>query len=911
MTPSLRAFASTLVEILFLSFVAAPCGALAGSVSQLGLAGWPTQSVAPVSGDEKVSDNVRLLHLSAEAAPMPRQARHRVFHRTLLGAATAYVAILAVALLILVCARRLSNLSVGVGRVRSLAGAEGHELAGACGGSADGGEEEENHEGDDSSPEVIIEQARQNIESFKDAVKRLKQLKTGAPARAVRAAMSLYILLACEIGLLGAFVEKEIRSLKSQWHEVLQDAIDSSSVLETGRQHASSVYGEPELHTMNGDLVAFISTVKSAKKKRMANMGMDRWAVLRRVVKVQAVTASIALKYLSIIHPESGATHSPRKQALRLLAALADARRIMLLAEPVFAAYFKGFSSAGLAKQRFGHSCGPTAQAANPPLNPEAQIDYLREHFPEDLSTQPSGAVAEPTSSPPGAAPSSEPIGPATHPQGSPVQPAVPPLQTSAPPSASGPGSHGPHSFAQLGARPKTSSQGTASTGQKGGLMPSKHGSPGDPKAAGHSLSSPLGKEGKQPQGKAPGSRHSDIIPEAWNVGPRLRQRKLLEAIKRAQTDAASSSKGKTLPAPRPEADGGAADKPQVAPADELAQGLAALSVWKEEALTADDGGAAGEEIEPLDGSAVHLSQTMQVVLPTQGQHSSSSFPWSAPGTQVSQYMPGVGSSLSPLVGPFFGVPQGMPRSRLPSPRPPLPPGFWGPSRPSGPAPHSVQRPPGPPGMSTGVLAMSPSLRPPPPPGFAGPQQPGGFVRHMLQRPSGPSGPLTSTSGGLTYGPLPGPIQRPFPRAPRPPFPSMPSPSGLTPPSPSQPSGGVPFHAAPAVPSMRGPPHVSPSVPSVPSPFSLFGAPSIWSPFFPSAPRHSFSGTQPPPPSPPSLMGPSPSELSTPAVSWHPPTGPSPDQGEPKSPMLGAFYGTPMGEPKPSGTSVTTAPPPS
>ncbi|KAL8448873.1 hypothetical protein Emed_003443 [Eimeria media] len=843
---------------------------MAGDISQLGLAGGPLQVVAPVSGLEKVPDNVRLLHLSAEGVSMPRQARHRVFHRTLLGAATAYVAILAVALLILVCARRLSNLSVEERRVRSLAGAEGDEPAGACGGSADGGEEEESGEEDEFSPEVIIQQARENIESFKKAVESLKQLKTGAPPKTVKAAMAFYILLICEIGLLGAFVDRELRDLKSQWHAVMQEAIDSAEAVKTGRKHATSGHGDSELHDMNGDLVLFIGTIRSSKKTRMARMGENRLAVLASLVEVQAVTASIALEYLSIIHPESKATHGPQRQALRLLAAMADARRLMILGEKVFASYFKGFSSVGFARHIFGPSSGPIAQAANPPLDAGAQIAYLREHFPEDLSTQPPGPLAEPTSSSPGAALSS---------------------------SASGPGSHGPHSYAQLGARPKTSSQGTASTGQKSGLMPSKHASSGDPKAAGHSLSSPPGKEGKQPQGIALGSSPPDTKSEPWIMGPRLRQRRYVEAMKRAQADAASSRKGKTLPGPRPEAEGGAADKPKKVPEGEMAQGLAALSVGQEGGLTADDGGAAGEGREPSDGSTVHPGQTIQVPLPTQGQHPSSSAPWSAPGTPVSQQMPGV--SLSPLAGPFFGVPQGMPRSRLPSPRPPLLPGFGGPPRPSGPAPHTVQRPPGPPGMSTGVLAMSPPVRPPPPPGFTGPQQPGGFVRHMLQRPSGPSGPLTSTSGGLTYGPLPGAIEQPFHRAPRPPFPSMPSPSGLTPPSLSQPR-------------VAAPPHVLPSVPSGPRPrSSLFGAPSTWSSLFASAPRLSLSGPHPAPPSQPSLMGPSPSELSTPAVSWHPSTDPSPGQHKPKSRMSGAFHGMPMGEPTPSSTSLTTAPPPS
>ncbi|KAL8448870.1 hypothetical protein Emed_003440 [Eimeria media] len=875
---------------------------------------WPYCTLGFVTlGVEKASDNVRLLHPPAERASMPCQARHSVLHRKLLGAATAYVAILAVALLILVCTGRLSTLSIEEGRVRSLAGAEGDEPAGACEVSAEGDGEEEDHERDPALREAIIQQAKQNIESFKEAIERLKMLKSGAAAVASRATTSVYIMVISEMGLLGGFIERELRSLKPLWHDVMQAAVDSSRDLEAGWIFSSPGRGGPNLHTINGDLLACIGTIKTAKRKRTVKLGMKRFVVLQKLVKVQAVAVLIANKYLSIIHPDSGATRTPRKQALSLLAALADARRTMLLAEPLFAAYFEGFPSRGIARQRFGPSCGRIARAANPPLLPEAQILYLREHFPEDLSTQPPGPRAGPTSSPPGATPSSEqeaptmhprgppvhPQSPPIHPQGSPVQPPSPSLQPSAPPSASGPGSHGSHSFAQLGARPKTSSQGTASSGQKGGLMPSKHASPGFPKAAWPSLSSPPGKEGKQPQAKAPGSRHSDIKPEVWNVGPRLQKRKVLEAMERAQTDAALSSKGKTLPGLWPEAEGGAADEPQVAPADELAQGLAALSVWKEEALTADDGGEAGEGIDPSDDSTVHPRQTMQVPLPTQGRHPCSSVPWAAPGTPVSPHMPGVRPPFSPRAGAFFGVAQGVPRPTLPIPRPPLPLGSGEPPRPSGPAPHSVQRPPGAPGMSAGVSAMSPSLRPRPPPGFAGPQQPGGFVRHILQRPPEPSGPLAPTSGGPVYGPLLGTIRHPFPRGPRPPFPSMPSPSELIPPSTSQPS-------------VEGPPHVSASMPSVPRPFSsLLGAPNTWSSLSPSAPGLSLSGPHPAPPSQPSLKGPSPSGLSTPALFWHPSTDPSPDQDKPKSRISGAFHGTPMGEPKSSGTSVTTAPPPS
>ncbi|KAL8448869.1 hypothetical protein Emed_003439 [Eimeria media] len=798
---------------------------------QLGSAGGPPQSVAPISGVEKASDNVRLLHSSAEGVSMPRQARHRVFHRTLLGAATAYVAILAVALLILV---------------------------------GEGGEEESVEE-DEPPRENLIQQAKQNIESFKEAVERLKLLKSGAAAIASRAATSLYILLICEMGLLGGFADRELRRNKA------------------------------------------------AKRKRRVKLGMRRWVVLQKLVKVQAVTASIANKYLSIIHPDSGAIHFPGRQALSLLAALAEARRTMLLAEPLFAAYFEGFPLQGLARQRFGPSCGRIARAANPPLHPDAQIRYLHEHFPEDLSTQPSGIRAGPTSSPPGATPSSEqeaptmhprgpplqPQSPPIHPQRSPVQTPSPPLQPSAPPSASGPGSHGSHFFAQLGARPKTSSQGTASSGQKSGLMSSKQASPGDPKAVRPSLPSPPGKEVKQSQGKAPGSRHPDFKSEVWNVGPRLRQRKFLEANKWERVDAASSSKEETSPGLWPEAEGGVADEPQGVPDGEMAQGLAALSVGKEGGLTADDGGEAGEGIDPSDDSTVHPSQTTQVPLPTQGQHASLSAPWSSPATPVSPHMPGVMPPLPPLVGPFFGVPQGMPRPTLPIPRPSVPLGFWEPPRPSGPAPHTEQTPPRPPGMSTGVSDMSPFVRPHPPPGFAGPQQPGGFVRQTWQRQSRPSGPLTSTSGGPVCGPLLGTIQHPFPRAPPPPFPSMPSPSELIPPSPSQPS-------------VEGPPHSSPSVPSGPGPLSpFFGPPSIWSPLSPSTSKLSFSGSHPGPSSQPSLMGPSSSGLSTLAVPWHPSADPTLDQEEPKSRISGAFHGTPMGEPTPSSTSVTTAPPPS
>ncbi|KAL8448871.1 hypothetical protein Emed_003441 [Eimeria media] len=953
MTSSLRAFASTLLEFLFLSFVAAACRTLAENISKLGSAGGLTQSVATVAEVEKASDNVRLLHPSAEGASMPCQTRHRVFHRTLLAAATNYVAILSVALLILVCARRLSNLSVEEGRVRSLASAEVNELAGACGGDAAGGGEEENHEEDQAWQEGIVQQAEENMRRAKEMICLLVALKGGHKFKAVTSATSVFMLVLSEMGLLGGFIDEELSSLRQLWLSAMEDAVGSAQALGTAWFATDITLSMKNIHIMNGELAALMSTIRTADKNGKLILEGSRWVALKDLVRVQEVVLNTACAYLSVLDPAREVRVNARHQALGRLAKLAEVRRRMVLVNESFAKYFASFQLQGFARKRFGEPGAQGAREKNPPLSPQDQIDYLREHFSTNIRVRPQeAAAAVSTPSPADTAPTSEgekaplppqvlpmqplesPMKPAGSPQPpqapraplqgipmQPVGPAQPPMQPpgsavqpAGPPSASGLGPQAPYSLEKLGARPKTHSTVAATGGKKSSGTSSKKpssgvphvvqlpaGTPQDPRGARLPSTSSLKTHMKKPQGGDPGilDEHSQSSATTTHKGTPPSRGKGPEVKKPGLKDVRPSVKEGALPGPWAEAEGGAAEVPPDVPAGELAQGLAALSVGKEEGLTADDGVEAGEGIDPSDDSTVHPRQTKQVPLPTQGQHPSSSVPWSAPGTPVSPHMPGVRSPFSPHVGTFFGVAQGMPRHMLPTPRPPLPSGFGGPPHPSGPAPHTVQRPPGPPGMSTGVSATSPFVRPRPPPRFAGPQQPGGFVRHILQRPPEPSGPLTSTSGGPVYGPLLGTIRHPFPRAPRPPFPSMPSPSGLIPPSTSQPR-------------VAATPHVSPSMPSGPGPLSsLFGAPKTWSSLCPSAPGLSLSGPHPAPPSQPSLMGPSPSGLSTPALPWHPSTDPSPDQNKPKSRISGAFHGTPMGEPKPSSTSVTTAPPPS
>ncbi|KAL8445120.1 hypothetical protein Emag_005186 [Eimeria magna] len=892
---------------------------MAGAVSQLSLAGGPPQSIAPDAGVEKAPDSVRLLHPSGEETSMSRQARHRVSHRTLLGAASSYVAILAVALLILVCARRLSNMSVEERRVRSLAGAGGHEPAGACGSNAEGEREEESHEESAAWQETVIQQARQNIESFRELLKLLVELKSASAAKALRAATSCYLLLLAEMGLLGGFVETELRSIAPLWHQLMQQAIDSSVQLETGRQFSDSGHGPPEIHEMNGDLLELIGTIEMAKRKRTMRLGVNRWAVLQRLVQVQAFTVSIACRYLYIIHPASEATRGPRRQALSGLAAMTDARRLMLLAEEPFAAYFESFFTRGLARQRFGPSCGRIARGAKPPLDPDDQIFYLLENFFEDLSPQPrETAVAYPIPSPPAVTPSSEQKGPTMqtqtppmHRQDPPMQPPWPPLQPPGPLLASG--SQSPSPSALVATRPKLYSEVAASAAQKSGGSPSKQPPPGDLEGAWPSLPSPS-RAMNQLQVSAPG--HPPHSPNAtrdnWNVGPRLRQQKALKAKGLAPNDVASSGKKEALLGPWAGAEGGFAEEPQALVGDfDLAQALAALSVAEEEGSTADVEDEAEEMFELLDSSASHASQAVHVPLPSQGHSPFSFAPWAAPGTPMGNQMPGVRPPSSPTAGAFFGFPQGAPKPTFPLTGPSLPPGFWEPKRSAGLAGLKVLRPPGFPEAPP----LSPFLEPSPPPGFAVGSRFGGFAKQSLQRPSGPFGPLPPTSKGPPtsgdpfYGPLHGALQDPPPRSPQAPFRkrlSRPFPL-----SPSQPrTGGLP-HVAPAAKSMQGPPHVSPLVPSVLGPLApLFGAPSIWSPL-PSSDSIPFSSwPQHLSPLQPSVSGPSPLGLSSLAVFGLSSTDTSSDEDESESPLVGVFHGAPMGEPTPSSTSVATAAPP-
>ncbi|KAL8448868.1 hypothetical protein Emed_003438 [Eimeria media] len=895
MTSSTRRFAETLIEVLLLSFAAAPCVALAGSVAQLGSSGGPPQSVAPVSGVERAFDNVRLLHPSAEGAPMPYQARHRVFHRTLLRAATAYVAILAVALLILVCARRLSTLSVEEGTVRSLAGAE-DEPGGACGGHAAGGGEEESVEENESLQEAIIQQAKENMRRTKEMIRILVALKSGYNYKAVNSATSVFVLVLSDVGLLGGFVDNELRSLRELWLSAMEEAVESAQALETGRFATDTTSSMIKIHRINGELVALMSTIRTADKNGKLVVEGSRWTALQGLVRVQEVVLDMACAYLSVLHPASGASTQARRHALGRLGSLSHTRRRMVLANKSYASYFRRFQLRGFARKRFGEAGAQVARETYLPSSPQDQINYLREHFATDLKVRPQeaaaavrpqeAAAAVSTHSPPDTAPTSEGekaplpsqgltmqppaslVQPATTPeppqapsaqlqetpvqfvgppqpsQGPTMQPSGPAVQPAGPPSASGLGPQGPHSFEKLGARPKTHSAAAAVGGKKSsGTSPKQPPSgvphvaqflavtPKGPTGAGHPFASSLDTHMKKPPGKDPGI--------------------LVQAPQSSAT------------------------------------------------VMHNVGDEVEEEIDPSDDSSLHAGQPIHAPLPPQEQIPFLSTPWAAPGAPVGPLIPGMRPPFSPRAGAFFGVAQGVPRSGLPISRPSLPVGFWEHPRPSGPAPHTVQRPPGPSGMSTGVSYMPPFAWPPQPPGFAGPQGPGGFMRQTWQRQSRPSGPLSSTSEGSPYGRLLGAIQHPVPKAPPPRFPSMPSPSGLISPSPSQPSVG-------------GPPHASPSVPSGPGQFSpFFGAPSTRSPFFPSASKLPLSQLHPPPPSQLSLIGSSPLGQPTLAVSWHPSTDPPPDQEEPKSRISGAFHGTPMGEPTPSSTSVTTAPPPS
>ncbi|KAL8269977.1 hypothetical protein Esti_006098 [Eimeria stiedai] len=948
MTYSLCSFVATLVETVFLSVAAAPYQGMAGDLSQLGLAGGPSQSFAFVAGVEKAPDSISLLLASADRASVPRQTRHRVFHRALLGAATAYVAILAVALLILACARRLSRLSVEGGRVRSLAGGDGNEAAGACGGNAEGGEEEDkNYEEDRALQHAIIEQARENLQGFRQMVSTLAGLRSGHTFKAVTSATSVYILLLSDMGALGAFIDEELLPLRPLWLQVMKEAVESATKLETGWPAVGRSLALRNIHWMNGDLVNLLETLREKRKKGRFTVGGRRWTALHSLVRVQTVTLQIAYSYLYVLHPESGATRGPRREALARLAALSEIRRKMILASQSFAGYFGGFHSQGFARKRFGASCGQAARAANLPLKADDQIRYLCEHFGGDLDVQPQGAAAaERTPSPPGPAPSSEQTGPPQHPQGPPKQPPGPPRQPAwpsmqppepskqppwpstqppGPPSASGSGSQGPGPFGHLGARPRLYSE-VAAGGQAGSGMSSRepslgvpHGvqhpaeKPGGPKGAGPPFASPLSAQKKKPSGSASGL--PPPVPQAsvsgWDMGSHVHPLKGTDIMRSALEEVVASGKEGASSGLWEEAEG--VPEGTHVHVDWLAEELEALALAEEEEFLAADGGEFGV-VQPSAGSSLQASRATHVPSPPEGQALFPSSPWAAPRTPAEPHTPGPTPSLSSPANAFFGVPEGAPRP--PIFRPPLPSLFAGPvrqilqrprgpppgpvrqilQRPRGPPPGPVrqilQRPQGPPpGVPQGLPQMSSIPRPPPPPGFTGPPKYGDLARQILQGLQGfarPSGPFPSTSEGPLYGPLLGAVEHPFTRGFFPPSPSIPFPPG---PFPSQPIVG-------------GPPHVSPSVLSVRGPVPPWSAPpSIWAPFPALFSTPFFSGPLPPSFSQPNVSGPSSLGLATPAVSGPPVSHPSSTQGG-QSRISGPFRGTPLGEPAPSATSL-------
>ncbi|KAL8451217.1 hypothetical protein Emed_002090 [Eimeria media] len=459
------------------------------SVSQLGSAGVPSQNIALVTGVEKAPENVRLLHPAAQVASMPHQARHRVSRRTLMGAATAYVAILAVALLILVCARRLSTLSFGERRVRALASAGGDEPAGACGGSAEGEEEEENQEEDPAWREALVQQVRENLEGFKEVLGKLSALRDGSNYTAVTCGTSVYILMAAELGGLAAFIDKELLSLRSLWSSVLKGAVDFAAGFHGEWRPDPKQAKVRDAHNMNNQLVELLQVFRTAKEYRSRALEGRRWALLSNLVRVQSEVLALASSYLSAVSPESMNPHSRRRQAMIRLASLSDARRRMIMGSPAFGPYLGAMPSRGFAKKRFGLAAAEAAQKENLPSTPEDQIRFLRDYFPMHLRERaPEAPRAIPVSSASTAAPSKKkkerPQSPKmsltqlSPPPQQPPEPSQsshwPPMQPSASSPASGPGPQGVDPFAPLGARPKSYSQVATASGETSSKVPSK-----------------------------------------------------------------------------------------------------------------------------------------------------------------------------------------------------------------------------------------------------------------------------------------------------------------------------------------------------------------------------------------------------------------------------------------------------
>ncbi|KAL8432324.1 hypothetical protein ACSSS7_004691 [Eimeria intestinalis] len=939
---------------------------MAGGLSQLGLAGGAPQSFALVAEVEKAPDSMRLLFANTEGALVPHQTKQGIFYRAVLRAATAYVAILAVAFLILLCVGRLSSPSAEGGSVRSLAGAEGNEAAGACGSNGEEGHEDGRYEEDGAVQQAIIEQARENMEGYRAVISKLVALRSASTYKSVHSATSVYLLFLSDMGALGAFIDVELIGLRPLWLEVMTKAVEAADEIRTGWPASNRSSFFADTHGKNGDLVELLYTIQTATTARYIQLEGRRWFCLNALVRVQPVAIAIACRYLYTLHPESGTSRRSRRRALGELASMADFRRTMILAQQPFARYFKGFFSRGLAKLRFGPLAGPRAAATNPPVDPEDQIDQLLQRFPKDTSAPfEKTATAVMTSSPPGAPPSSKQRGPSKqsegfpmHPQGRSVQPPGPPVQPPGAPThpsgpllASGPGLQGSDPSLHLGARPRTYSQVAASGAQKRAGMSPKNSS----RIGSHGVQHPAGKPGGHTHAvarsssyggrdlkKQPGGASGPPAPQigtAWDVGLRLRQGKGPESKTLAFEDLMLFGKEEASPVPWAKAEGGTSREYSLS--DEAAEVLEGLVVAEEEVWTFGDGDG-DEAVRSPHGSPSHASQATHAPSSTKGDVPFASSSWAAPGTPMGPQAPDVMPSFSPRGGAFYGVAQGAPRPR--STWPPPAPGFSGPLRFAGPVPHTLQRhsgslgvspenplmsqfswpssiagpaaskrqillgPQAPPGEPLGIPRAS-VLTPSPPPGFTGPSPSEGPLRQVLQRPTGPFGPLSSINRGALHAPLLGEVQHPlesdsFPHSPSLPFP-------LRPFHPSQPSVGGPPQTSSSVSSVRGASLVAPSMPSVLGPLPSFSAPaSIWSP---SSPAPSL-----PSPFPNFPLSARPTVSETPffspptsAVFEPPSSNPSPTDKEPSSRTSGVFSGAPLRGSISPVTSGSTAPPPS
>ncbi|KAL8432320.1 hypothetical protein ACSSS7_004687 [Eimeria intestinalis] len=732
------------------------------AVSQLGLPGGPAQSFPFAAGVEKAPDSMRLLHASTEGATLHRQSRHRVFHRAPLGAAIAYVTILTVALLILVCARRLSNLSVEGDWVRSLAGAEGDEPAGACGGDGEGGGRDEGEKEDKDGQWAIIQQARENLKGFQRLLKKWLALKGGHSYKAVATTTSVFTLMISDVGALGGFIEQELLALRPLWRSVLNQAAAGAKEVGTGWDIADRSTELRSIHCMNGYLKNMMFWIRETDQEGRLVIKGSRWAALRDLVTVQAEVVEIASQYLSALHPESSTPNEMRRRAFGRLGGLSNARRRMLLANAAYARYFDGFFLKGFAQRRFGSLAAKAAQKDNLPNTPEGQIEYLRRYFPTDLRVIAAEApTATETYLTPGAiskdkrAPKT-PRGPWPSLVGSSLHPSGPLMHPPGPPSSSHPKTDESDPFVQLGARPKTYSQAVGSGEQTSSGVSSKKATPvkarsvqhtarkpGTPKIAPPPIAFPWGKDTEKQPGSAPASSPQEpqtLTPLSLR-GYRRRLRKERGTKEAAPKKFASPTEEEGLFEVSTKTEGEASEGLQ-GPDDEIAQALKNLVLTEEEESTADDGDEVDEALQPLDGTPFDAGQTMLAPLPTQSHTPFLSSPWAAPGIPMGPRLVGVGPSSASRGGAYFGEPQGLPRPSGPGPwAPPI----FSASQPSTGGPSHVLAP-----ESSG-LGPLPQL--PAPPGFWEP-------------PS--SSPSLQVSPGPLHPPStqPSPSGDPFPRSP-------------------------------------------------------------------------------------------------------------------------------------------------